>query len=51
MDCKDPKTRQEKKGRKYKEVYNQKTVRIYENIMNKKDDNPQSYKNNKNNKK
>jgi len=35
MDCKDPKTRQEKKGRKYKEVYNQKTVRIYENIMNK----------------
>ena len=35
MDYKDPKTRKEKKGRKYKEVYNQKTVRIHESIMNK----------------
>ena len=38
MDYKEPKTRKENKGRKYKEVYNQKTVRIYENIINKKDE-------------
>jgi len=45
MDYKDPKTRKEKKGRKYKEVYNQKTVRIYESIMNK--GNPTDKNNNK----
>ena len=38
MDYKEPKTRKENKGQKYKEVYNQKTIRIYENIMNKKNE-------------
>lgn len=46
MDYKEPKTRQEKKGNKNKEgkgVYNQKTIRIKENIMNKRD--KSNYKN------
>uniref|UniRef100_A0A6C0DAR9 Uncharacterized protein n=1 Tax=viral metagenome TaxID=1070528 RepID=A0A6C0DAR9_9ZZZZ len=40
MDYKEPKTRQEKKGNKNKEgkgVYNQKTIRLKENMMNKRD--------------
>jgi len=51
MDYKEPKTRQEKKGNKNKEgkgVYNQKTIRLKENMMNKRDksnDKPQSDKN------
>jgi hypothetical protein len=51
MDYKEPKTRQEKKGNKNKEgkgVYNQKTIRLKENMMNKRDksnDKTQSDKN------
>jgi hypothetical protein len=39
MDCKEPKTRQELKGKKGKEgkgVYNQKAIRIQEALLQKK---------------
>jgi hypothetical protein len=32
---KEPKTRQEKKGNKYKEMYNQKTIRLKEALAEK----------------
>jgi hypothetical protein len=32
---KEPKTRQEKKGHKYKEVYNSKTIRLKESLLEK----------------
>jgi len=39
MDCKEPKTRQEIKGKKEKEgkgVYNQKSIRLQEALMEKR---------------
>jgi hypothetical protein len=37
---KEPKTRQEKKGNKYKEMYNQKTIRLKEALAEKQKNKP-----------
>ena len=54
MDYKEPKTRQETKGKKGKEgkgVYNQKAIRIQEILREKKNDNDKSSDNNNDKKK
>jgi hypothetical protein len=35
MEYNEPKTRQEKKGKKTKEIFNKKTIRIKEELLNK----------------